>query len=225
MGELMTPAEMASAKALKTMFSCIDNHQCFRLEAGAGAGKTYSLIEALKHIIRSHAQNLSRKNQRIACITYTNVAKNEINTRTDNNPLIYAETIHAFSWSLIKGFQKQMLDFIPTISEKWKERISCIGGINEQQVIYDLGYPSVTDSILTLHHDDVLKITSYFLGINKFRSVLHAKFPIILIDEYQDTNEELAESIVKNLIDAKSNILIGFFGDHCQKIYGSKACC
>lgn len=45
---VLNPAEQASKETLSAMFLAIENNQCFRLEAGAGAGRTYSLIEALK---------------------------------------------------------------------------------------------------------------------------------------------------------------------------------
>lgn len=218
------PAEDASTRALEKLFQAIDDKKCFRLEAGAGAGKTYSLIEALKYLIKKNSTFLLKNNQKIACITYTNVAKDEIKARTDNHSVIYAETIHAFSWSLIQGLQKQIRNFIPSISDKWKNRIDEIGGITNQTVKYDLGYPAATSEEITLHHDDVIKIITHFLGNEKFRRLLKSRYPIVFIDEYQDTNKELANSIVSNLIESDSEILVGFFGDHWQKIYGSSAC-
>lgn len=221
---MLSPAENASELALKKLFEVIDNKKCFRFEAGAGAGKTYSLIKALKYLIEKDSILLIKNNQKIACITYTNVAKDQINARIDNNPVVYAETIHAFSWSLIQGLQKQIKDFIPSISDKWKSRIDDAGGIKNQTVKYDLGYPKVTEDEITLHHDDVIKIIASFLCEEKFRTILISRFPIILIDEYQDTNKILANSIIENLIENDGRLLIGFFGDHWQKIYGSSAC-
>ena len=78
----VSPAEQASVQALDDMYTAIRDGRCFRLEAGAGAGKTYSLIKALKYLIDSQSVELSKKDQKIACITYTNVAKNEIRERT-----------------------------------------------------------------------------------------------------------------------------------------------
>jgi len=40
------PAEIAAQQALDDVFECIRSRQNFRLEAGAGAGKTYSLVNA-----------------------------------------------------------------------------------------------------------------------------------------------------------------------------------
>jgi len=221
---MINPAEIASRNTLEEIYKALDEHISFRVEAGAGAGKTYSLIKALKRLIEVQSLRLQKKNQRIACITYTNIAKNEINARIDNNPVVLGETIHAFSWLLVQGFQKQIRTFLPTISTKWKKRIDEVGGIRKQQVIYDFGYPKATEEQFFLHHDDVIKIMTHFLSKEKFITILRSKFPIILIDEYQDTNLLLADAIVTNLIERVSGIQIGFFGDHWQKIYGSGAC-
>lgn len=213
------PAEIASKKTLEEIFKVLDEKKCFRVEAGAGAGKTYSLIKALERIIEIQSIKFQKDNKRIACITYTNVATSEINSRIDNNPIVFVETIHAFSWSLIKNFQKQMRDFIPLISGKWATRIEEAGGLKKQIVIYDLGYPKATEKEFYLHHDDVIKIITHFLSNEKFITLLRSKFPIILIDEYQDTDKALATAIIENLIDSPKGIQIGLFGDHWQKIY------
>jgi DNA helicase-2/ATP-dependent DNA helicase PcrA len=220
----VSPAEQASVQALDDMYTAIRDGRCFRLEAGAGAGKTYSLIKALKYLIDSQSVELSKKDQKIACITYTNVAKNEIRERTDNHPTIFADTIHAFSWSFIKQFQAHIRILIPELSDRWVERIAEAGGINDQKVIYDLGFPRIDQATIELHHDDVIKLMASLLSNSKFQSLLKAQFPFIFIDEYQDTNIGLATSIVDNLIDNDAGILIGLFGDHWQKIYGSAAC-
>jgi len=220
----MSPAELASQIALEKLFIEIENRKCFRFEAGAGAGKTYSLIKALKYIIEKKSIELARNNQRVACITYTNVAVDEIKSRIDNNPLVFAGTIHEFCWNLIHPQQKEMREIIPELSDKWLTRIDEAGGLSNQTIKYDLGYPKVTDSEIYLHHDDVIKIITLFLSKTKFVSILNSRFPIIFIDEYQDTNKDFADAIITNIIEKDSRFQIGLFGDHWQKIYGSKAC-
>lgn len=220
----VSPAEKASIEALKSTRRCIDNNECFRLEAGAGAGKTFSLIESIKYLIAHRADELLRREQRIACITYTNVAKDEIKQRTDNHPVIIAETIHGFSWSLLSSHQDKLRELIPGLGDRWKDRIEDAGGINGQLVKYELGFPSINESEITLHHDDIVVLMSQMLAYKKFQNLVKSKFPVIFIDEYQDTDKALAESILTNLIDNDSGILIGLFGDHWQKIYGSSAC-
>ncbi len=100
-----TPAEEAARDADELVYECIRQSRNFRVEAGAGAGKTSSLVEALRHIIVEQGPQLLRRNQRVACITYTNVATDEITRRTDGHPVVYSSTIHSFCWSLIASFQ------------------------------------------------------------------------------------------------------------------------
>ncbi len=220
----VSSAEKASMEALESTRSCIDNNECFRLEAGAGAGKTFSLIESIKYLIAHRADELLRREQRIACITYTNVAKDEIKQRTDNHPVIIAETIHGFSWSLLSSYQDKLRELIPRLGDRWKDRIEGAGGIKGQLVKYELGFPSINESEITLHHDDIVVLMSQMLAYKKFQNLVKSRFPVIFIDEYQDTDKALAESILTNLIDNDSGVLIGLFGDHWQKIYGSSAC-
>ena len=219
-----SPALDAARRASKEIFEAIASNTCFRVEAGAGAGKTYSLVEALQHLIENKAGDYEKRGQQIACITYTNVAANEIKERTDNHPIIFTDTIHAFSWSLLKCFQPTLRGLICGLSDKWVTRIEEAGGIKSQKIIYDLGYPKADENTIELHHDDVIKLMTKILKKQKFKSVLKSRYPVLFIDEYQDTNIELADSLVTNLIDNPSSILIGLFGDHWQKIYGSKAC-
>jgi DNA helicase-2/ATP-dependent DNA helicase PcrA len=220
----LSPAEQEAINALEKIKFCIDKNQCFRLEAGAGAGKTYSLIESIRYIIEKKANELLKNEQQIACITYTNVAKDEIKDRTDHHPVIFADTIHSFSWSILQSYQVKLRELIACLNEKWNERIDEAGGICNQLVKYKLGYPSINEKEISLHHDDVVALMSRMLSYPKFQKLLRSKFPIILIDEYQDTDKELAASIVSNIIDNDSGVVVGLFGDHWQKIYGSSAC-
>ncbi|TGL28297.1 ATP-dependent helicase [Leptospira koniambonensis] len=220
----LSPAEKASIETLEQLKNCINKNQCFRLEAGAGAGKTYSLIESIKYLISSRANELLNNRQQIACITYTNVAKNEIKDRTDHHPIILADTIHAFCWSILQHYQVKLREYLPKLGEKWQQRIGESVGVTDQVVKYELGFPAINEREITLHHDDVVALMAHMLAYPKFQKLLKSKFPIILIDEYQDTDSELATSIVNNLIDNDSGLVVGLFGDHWQKIYGSSAC-
>ncbi|HAV4218269.1 UvrD-helicase domain-containing protein [Acinetobacter baumannii] len=215
------PAEIASIESITRIKECIDSNKSFRLEAGAGAGKTYSLIESLKYIIINKADNLIDK--RIACITYTNIAKEEILNRTDNHPLIYANTIHSFCWELIQPFQLNLRNIIVDLSDKWREKVQ-ITALTNQQIKYDLGIMKISDTEAFLHHDDVIKCMSKLLSLPKFQKYLKTKFPIVFIDEYQDTDKNLANNLVNYLVENDSGVLVGFFGDHWQKIYGKNAC-
>ena len=55
----------------KELFSHIDKKQSLVFNAGAGAGKTYALIESLRYVIKRYGKILEENNQQIMCITYT----------------------------------------------------------------------------------------------------------------------------------------------------------
>jgi len=212
------PAEKAAQRALDEMFECIRARQNFRLEAGAGAGKTYSLVKALRLIINEQGGTLQRRSQQVACITYTNVATDEIISRTDGHPAVNASTIHSFCWDLIKSFHPLLKAKVSEI-DAWSEKLEEAGGVGTRRIDYDLGYRSINETHLLLHHDDVLTLAIALMEQRKFRQILTARFPIIFIDEYQDTNAGFANSILQHFIVSCTGPLIGLFGDSWQKIY------
>lgn len=215
----LNPAEKASKKALAKVRDCLLEEKNFLVEAGAGAGKTYTLIEALQFLMERHERILLKRQRKIACITFTNVAKDEIEARTGQSDLIHCDTIHAFCWSLISNFQKQLREQLPQLDD-WKEKIDEIGEIGDRNIEYDLGHRNVNEHRISIHHDNVLTLTIALMENPKFRRMLADKHPIILIDEYQDTNTEWVDSIKKYFLEHNLPPLFGFFGDHWQKIYG-----
>lgn len=216
------PAEVAAQRALDEVFRCIRERISFRLEAGAGAGKTYSLVKALQLIIEEDGVQLLRRHQRVACITYTNVATDEVTRRTDGHPAVQASTIHSFCWDLCKSFQavlRSEVMNIPPLAEK----ISEVGEIGARRIGYDLGHRRVTETEILLHHDDVLRLMVALMENSKFRRILAARFPVLFIDEYQDTDSDFAESLIRNFVETGDGPLIGLFGDSWQKIYRTGA--
>jgi len=213
------PAKEAAEAARLSIQACIDEGESFLVEAGAGAGKTYSLVEALRHLVEKRGVELLRRHQKIACISYTNVAADEIETRTDRHPTIQSSTIHAFCWSAIRDFQPFLRKEIPSLSN-WPERLEEVGGIADRRIEYDLGHPKVEDKTILLHHNDILVLTAKLLAQSKFLEILASRFPVLFIDEYQDTDRDLTEALKSHLLTRKKP-LVGFFGDHWQKIYGN----
>lgn len=93
------------------IFNSIDQNENIIFSSGAGSGKTYALIESLKYIINKHGFRLKEQNQKIICITYTNVATEEVKERLGNSDLVKVSTIHERIWELIKGYQKELVKF------------------------------------------------------------------------------------------------------------------
>lgn len=215
-----SPAEEAAQRAQNRVYACIREQKNFRLEAGAGAGKTYSLIKALSYIIDDQGIYLLRNNQQVACISYTNVATDEISARTDGHPAVHSSTIHAFCWSMIKRFQPFLRQKISDING-WPEKLDEVGGIGQMRVDYELGHRRINSDATTvsLGHDDVLSLTVFLMEKQKFRKLFTSRYPILFIDEYQDTNNAFAESITEHFIKTGEGPLIGLFGDSWQKIY------
>ena len=214
-----SPADGAGRVALERMFACLDQGRSFRLEAGAGAGKTYSLDKALRRLIVQRGKELLRNRQQVGCITYTNVARDEIISRIGAHPAVRTETVHGFCWSILQDFQTTLRAMVPQLPD-WAEMLEPLGGIGTRLVHYELGYRGVGEEQVTLRHDEVLKLMIQALAFPKFRTVFTARYPVLLIDEYQDTDSGFIDALKIWFLDQGEGPLIGLFGDHWQKIYG-----
>lgn len=84
--------------------SLIDIEQNFIVKAGPGAGKTYWLIQHIKHVL-NESMRLG-KIKKIACITYTNIGVETIcNRLSDNAGRVEVDTIHGFLYeNIIKPY-------------------------------------------------------------------------------------------------------------------------
>lgn len=213
-------AYVAARRALDIALNCISEKKSFLMEAGAGSGKTHTLTQVLAQIVRDEGKRLLQEGRKVACITYTNVAADEIAGRIDNHPAVLTSTIHAFCWALIGGFQAELRSSVLRLRDIL-QKIEDAGGLGDRKVVYDLGYRTVKTDSVHLHHDDVLVLFVMMLGNRKFRSILHSRFPYILIDEYQDTNVDLAAELQRQFWDTGEGPVFGLFGDHWQKIYGN----
>ncbi|WP_058196706.1 UvrD-helicase domain-containing protein [Xanthomonas translucens] len=216
--EKLSPAAEAAQKAQQHVNQCIDHHQCFRLEAGAGAGKTYSLVQALNRLISERGSAYLRRGQKVACITYTNGAKSEISQKIDEHPVVLVETIHSFCWGCIAQFQSILRNEVGQI-QRHAEKIAEAGGVGNRNIEYDLGYFGIHDDRITLYHDDIPELMARFLAMPKFQQIFTGSYPVVLIDEYQDTNEKFMSALATHFLEPKKGPLIGLFGDHWQTIY------
>ena len=222
----------------------LDEPKSFFLFAGAGSGKTRSLVNALLKVRQKSGQRLRLNSQRIAVITYTNAACDEIKGRIDYDPLFSVSTIHSFVWDLIKSHQtdiKQWLKInirakIADIEDKqskgrpgtktamnrarkieaMEKRLENLGKI--KRFIYNPnGENTSRDS---LNHSEVIAIGADFLT-NKplMQNILTRKFPILLIDESQDANKLLMEAFLIVQKEQSSHFSLGLFCDTMQRIY------
>jgi DNA helicase-2/ATP-dependent DNA helicase PcrA len=216
---VVTTAEEESARALAEVLEAIDRNEHFALEAGAGAGKTHTLVKALEYLLRRRRGQLSSTST-IACITYTNIARDEIRARIDHDPIVRCDTIHGFAWDMIAPFQKDLRLRLSS-NARWRQREDSRAiKISLQKVQYSLGIPDINASEVRLHHTDVIRLFSELLAEEKFRRALRSRYSHILIDEYQDADKMLMESIKANILGSTERApLIGLFGDYWQQIY------
>lgn len=211
-------AVIASREAQLRLEQCLLAGENFRLEAGAGAGKTYSLVLALKKLIAERGTALTHAGQKVACITYTEVARNEIAQEIEDHPAIVVDTIHGFAWSVISRFQKQLRQFVAAQEER-QEAITAAGGVHNQNVEYSLGFFGIDDTKITLHHDDVPRFLSQLLADAKFRRLFSRLYPVLFIDEYQDTDPLVMNALSQYVLAPDEEPIVGLFGDHWQTIY------
>ncbi len=215
----------------------------FVMVAGAGSGKTTSLVKALAQIERTQGPVLRRNGQQIACITYTEVAVKEIRGDVGNDILFHVSTIHSFLWTVIKPFQNDLWDWVKNrlqekISEEQKKidkprtreatKVRAAENIERyRRQLTEIGsvksfrYGTGSDySNGVLGHSDILKIGSEFIaGHALMQTVLTRRFPVIFVDESQDTDPAFVDALRQVARAVPLGFCLGFFGDPVQKIY------
>ncbi|KOA19169.1 RecBCD enzyme subunit RecB [Clostridium homopropionicum DSM 5847] len=101
--------ETKEKKIIKVICNCVDKKKSIIFSSGAGAGKTYALVECLKYVISTYNKELKYHNQKIICITYTNIATNEVKQRLGNASTVLVSTIHERIWDFIKNYKKELV--------------------------------------------------------------------------------------------------------------------
>lgn len=220
-----TNYDIAKAEADKVdaqIIASLQEGHSFRVEAGAGSGKTYSLNKVIEWVQANKWTEYNRKKQNVICITYTNAAVDVIAERLSKDSFILPSTIHSFAWNAIKQYQSTLLDII----EKDESFQTDEGDfIRTTEVRYTLGHRYKENGIQYLYHDDVLKFFCSLLDNAKFRRVFSDKYPLILIDEYQDSYKPIIDRFIDYFIATKKGPQFGFFGDAWQTIYQSNNAC
>ena len=75
-------------KVDKRIIEVLESGKSFRVEAGAGSGKTYSLNKVIEWLQDNKQADYQRKKQNIVCLTYTNVAVEVISERLADKSFI-----------------------------------------------------------------------------------------------------------------------------------------
>lgn len=230
--------------------ACIDGNErkCFVMVAGAGSGKTTSLVKALDYIGKSHGAELRRRQQKVACITYTEVAVSEIWGDVGNNELFHVSTIHSFLWSLAKPFQKDIRQWLTVrLEEKLqaarqkRSQLTAKAKVSRDKLERDIAkleaalpkiekvdrftYESGKDySKGILGHSDIIELVpQLILKHPLLASIVAQQYPFIFVDESQDTFRQVVDALVCIATQAPGKFCLGFFGDPMQQIYGHGA--
>lgn len=206
---------MAESTVMEHIVKCIENKRNFILDAGAGSGKTHTLVEALNYLIDQDGKKYKSTGQKIACITYTNVAVDEIKNRISSDASVHVSTIHGFLWSVIGKYQKELKEALIFMNNKDDNLEDKLVGKKIEYV----EYRKIEDGKIS--HNDIISISKIlFDKYEKLSRVVADMYPVIFVDEYQDTNEKVIQ-ILLDIINHHygDRILIGFFGDWMQNIY------
>lgn len=206
---------------LQNITELITKGHNFLLSGGAGSGKTFTLVQVAKWIIKNYPSS------QVACITYTNAAVKEIAERVNHDNLVVS-TIHDFLWDNIKNYQKELSKTVIRLLNTPNSGLH-ISGLDEVPgdyfcnrdnpvIISYKEHTNLKDGVLS--HDEVIVVAhEMFKEYKKLCDILKSRYPFILIDEYQDTFPMVVEIMLNFLKQSDKKSIIGFFGDAMQCIY------
>lgn len=243
----MMPSDKVDLHVDEEINKCLDPNamQSFFLFAGAGSGKTRSLVAALDHLRGTMRALLRMRGQKIAVITYTNAARDEIVRRTQFDPVIVVSTIHSFAWTLIEGFNLDIREWLrialkDDIGElQAREARGRVGTRASAERLADIAskqrrlaridstkrfvYSPDSDNqgVDSLSHAEVLRLAADFIKTKPaLRRILRDGYPYILVDESQDTNRHVVEALFEFQALHRGEVVVGLFGDMMQRIFG-----
>lgn len=219
-----------------------EGKKSFFLFAGAGSGKTRSLVKLLAYIESTWGDTLTKEHRQVAVITYTNVATDEIIRRLEFSPIFHVSTIHSFLWDVIKTFQVDIKEYylqrlqnnIDEIEAKLANPRSRSYNSNlekceyyknqksEKEKIKRFIYNPNGDNLKTnsLNHQDVIDIGIKMITENNvLQRIIVQQYPFMMIDESQDTKSGLVDALFKIQQSFSEDFTLGFIGDIKQRIY------
>ena len=226
---------------------CVSNEKrkSFFLFAGAGSGKTYSLVKLLENIQNEWGNKLIREHRQVAVITYTNAATDEIMRRIDYNLLFHVSTIHSFVWDSIKTYQKDIkarylqrlqanIDELQAKIDATKNKETKTYKANQEKINHLIERKEAKEKIdkfiynpngdnlkaNSLNHSDVIEIGTQMLQENLLlQQIITQQYPFMLIDESQDTRSGLVDAFFTIQKNFPNDFTLGLIGDIKQRIY------
>ena len=177
--------------------------------AGAGSGKTYTLIQKIKKI------KSTKLDAKILCLTFSNLAAKELKNRL-RDETVDVFTCHGFCFKLIQSYisNKQVLFETPrqfTKQEILKISVERAKGAKKQSLLLKK-YLDFLNKNSLFDFDDML-----LLCLNKLINLeIKVEYDYILIDEVQDTNS-VQFTILSYLIGKNTKTIL--VGDIDQGIY------
>ena len=240
-------SERIQTDADQKVATCLEEKRSFAVIAGAGSGKTSSLIDALELIRANYGTELRKNGQRVACITYTKRAVQVISTRLGYDDLFLVSTLHSFLWGESKTFTRDIRKAlresrIPQLiakaaekdnggnskaARKAREKVAKLTEeLQKLDKVESFRYDDAAFSQYSegrLSHDDVIEISGYLLKDKAvFRKALGFRYPFIFVDEAQDTFLTIVEAF--NAVAEEEGLpVVGYFGDPWQQIYEQRA--
>jgi DNA helicase-2/ATP-dependent DNA helicase PcrA len=206
---------------------------------------TTSLVKALSSIIAMRGDELQKLRQRVACITYTEVAAGEIWADVGNHPLVHVSTIHSFMWMIIRPFQQDIRRWVeartddrlqelrikaatfgPRVQQRTRDKNkSDVARYEGERTriaeVKSFTYGTGSDYSRGVRgHDDIIRMSTQFLRERKlFRLLLAQQFQFLFVDESQDTTEPVVQALKSVAAQMAGQFGLGFFGDPMQRIY------
>ncbi len=242
----MTDSVARTKELSGVMANCLnlDNPKSFFLYAGAGSGKTRALVEAMMMLRKKYGHEFRLAARKVAVITYTNAACDEIKHRIDYDSIFSVSTIHSFAWELILSYHKDIRVWLRHSLEIE------INALQEQHQRGRAGTKAAADRVAqieskgkrlgrldtikyftynpngenigknSLNHSEVIGIAADFLN-NKplMQNILISKYPVLLIDESQDTQKDLIDAFFAVQRKHSGEFCLSLFGDTMQRIY------
>jgi len=199
----------------------------------------------LKNTHPSIGKDLLLQGKNVAVITFTNAATDEIINRLDYSPIFHISTMHSFVWEVIKHYQSDIKrlycsyieEDLKALEKKIKETknkttktyLSSVEKLECQkerlakaQTIEKFVYnPNGSNpEYNALRHAEVIRISARMIIESRMlQRIIAQRYPILLIDESQDTKKELVDvffEIQRNFTDI---FTLGLLGDQKQRIY------